>query len=131
MQGVVLQVGQGNHFERALMSGLEHHWRRNAGLGSLTPSTRTDTPSIARLEAGEAKLGARRHEVIAMINGEIQKHVGHHRAHSVTTKILSAGMTAAVAEKAREGVKATGLELATEDVFGLRGRHASSLGEFA
>jgi len=82
------------------MCSRQHELRRNACLQRFDPSCRAQTPPIARLQAGKAKLRVWRREIVAPGDTEIQKFAGHSDTNDVRTDVFIARVAAAVAIKA-------------------------------
>lgn len=113
---MIFQVGQGNHLQGTPVGRFQDHGRRNPRLRSLAPSAGADTPAITRLEARKSKLGPRRDEVVALVDGEAKKDVGHDGTDRVLAKVFLAGIAAAIAEEAGEWIDAAGGEWSAQDV---------------
>ena len=125
LEGVVLEVGQGEDLKGLFVSGLEHHWRGHACIGRLSPTACTDAPTVAGLESGEAKLRPRCAQIVSAMGRENQEGIGHDGTDCVTTKVFFAGVAAAVSEKASQRIKPAGLQFRAENIFGLNnGLHA-------
>lgn len=114
---VVLQIGQSNHLERLLMGRGQDHRRCHTGLSGLPPTTGADAPTISRLQAWESKLGPGRDQIVAMVDGEFEEGLGHHRTDRVAAEILRAGVAAAVTKKTREGFKTARLKFTAEHIL--------------
>lgn len=125
LEGVVLEVGQGENLKGLFVGGLEHHRRGHACIGRLSPTACTDTPTISCLEPGETKLRPRRTQIVATMGRKNQECVGHHSTDRVSPKVFFAGVAAAVSEKAGQGIEPAGLQLRAENIFCLNnGLHA-------
>lgn len=90
--------------------------RCRAVLFGLSPAIGTQAPAIARFQAGEAELGPRCDQVIAALTGKSEEGFGDTSAHRVRATVVSAGVTAAVAKKAGDGIGTAGLERLAKDV---------------
>ena len=99
-----------------------------ARLVRLHPPDGDHAPPVARLETGEAVLGARRAQVVAEVLLHLQEVGGHHRAHGVPAQVVGAAPAAPVAVEAGHRLGAAGLQWAAEHValLGGLGRHGGS-----
>jgi hypothetical protein len=102
--------------EDGLAGGFEDDGRGDLGLQGFDPARETDTPPIARLQAGKAHLGAGCREIVALGLAVFQKVGGQYRTDLVAARIAPEVVTQTVAQKARLRVGATGPEVGPEDV---------------
>jgi hypothetical protein len=118
--GVLEEDIEGDDIEGVLVGGFEDDGAGSAGALDLEPSGGADAPAVACLEAGKAVLGHGRGEIVAETGGLGQEGVGDDAADGVHAEIVRAGVAAAIAEEAGEGVGAAGFQGLAEDVL-LRG----------
>ncbi len=112
------ECGKRDDVEGAFVCGLQHYGRGDTRLEGFLPAQCAEAPLVARLEAGELELGARRDEVVATASGELEELGGHAGTDHVQAAVLPVGVAAAVAEEAGERVERAGLEVGAEDVAG-------------
>src|ERR1700744_1137924 len=113
---VLLERGQGNDLECALVCGREHDWRREAVLVGAQPVRRRDAPAVSWHETREAVLRHRRAQVVADAPLVLKELARHHRAAGVAAPVLWSGVAAAVPVEAGERVSSTWLKLAAEHI---------------
>src|SRR3954468_5502333 len=70
---VGLEVGQVGPLQGADVGGLQHDSRCLALAQRVAPPRRAEAPLVTGLEAGEAVLGSRGGEVVALLLGELQE----------------------------------------------------------
>jgi len=95
----------------------------------LEPAGRDHAPTIARPKPGEAILGSRRDQVVADLLLVGEERGSDHGAHGVATGILRSGTAAPVAVEAGQGVVATSLQMAVQDVLIDRHRFSFAPGD--
>ena len=98
--GVFFQQRQGNMFEGGLVGGGQDHDGCGPGLVGFLPAQRAQTPAVAGLESGKAKLRAGRAQVVALCLGEGQKFFGDLGTYGMQADIFPAGIAAAIPIKA-------------------------------
>jgi hypothetical protein len=98
------------------MGGLEINRWRYAMRERIFPSRHANTPFIARLETGEIPFRMRRHEIVAIEDGEIEKLARHLRANRMQPDIAGTGSAKAIAIKASERIAAATLQFSAEDI---------------
>src|ERR1700733_8381447 len=113
---VLLERGQGNDLQGALVGRREHDRRREAVLVGAQPVRRRDAPAVSWHETGEPVLRHRRAQVVADAPLVLKELAGHHRADSVTAAVRRSSVAAAVPVEAGERVSSTWLKLAAEHV---------------
>src|SRR5581483_1562534 len=91
--------------------------RRLARLPGLHPAQDVQAPAVAMLQAAEAQVGTRRHEVVALRHAVVEELARHLHAHEVRDAVLIVGRAAAVPEIAGERRIAAGPQLAAKDVL--------------
>ena len=99
------------------MGRFQHDFRRNAGVFGLGPARRAEAPAVAGLESGEAVFEAWCGEVVADAFAEGQKLFGDVTTDQVQSLIAGAGVAAAIAEPAGDGIDGAGFEICAEYVF--------------
>ena len=99
------------------MRGFQTNTSDDAGFEGFLPTFDTNTPGVARFEAGKTKLWTRGDQVIADHRLMLQKFLAHHHADSVLAVIFRAGVAFAVAIEAGERIGAAGLQDAAEYVL--------------
>jgi hypothetical protein len=117
-------------FEGVLMCRFKNDRAGSTGLLDLEPACRTDTPAIARLEAGKAKLRHRCAEVVAKSLGRVQKCPVDDAADSMDTVVFGAGLATACAIEAGHRLAPACVERLAENVLAavsdrFDGRHTS------
>src|SRR5437868_5402830 len=95
--GVFLQLVEGHDLQRYRMGRLENDLRRLAGVQRLLPASGAQAPTVAGLQPGEAELGHRRRQVVALALREGEELGGHDDANRVQAHVLAAGIAAGVA----------------------------------
>ena len=86
------------------MGGQEKHPWRASGHKGVLPTWRAQAPAVTGLEAGKAKLRARRGEIVAAGLREREKFGGEFHTHRVAAAVFFGGIAATIAEKAGEGL---------------------------
>jgi hypothetical protein len=110
------QVRQAAHLQGGQVRRFQQHGRRHADAPRLLPPGRAHAPAVARLEAGEADLRDRRHEVVAAGLAEGQEVRRDLHADHVQPVVLRSGVAAAVAEEAGERRDRAGQQRAAQHV---------------
>jgi hypothetical protein len=101
IDGESLEVSKRAVGQRALMCGAQDYARRLICVKCLLPPRCTQTPTVAWLEPGKAKVRHWRGKIIAPRFRKREKRISHHGTDRMTTDILPACVAAAVAIKAR------------------------------
>jgi hypothetical protein len=98
------------------MSGAQDYARRFICVECLLPPRCTQTPTVAWLEPGKAKVRHWRGKIIALRFRKRQKRISHHGTNRMTTDILSARVAATVAIKARHRFDGADIERLAEHI---------------
>jgi hypothetical protein len=104
-----LQFFQVHELEGGRMRRLQVHWRRDAGLQRLLPTSHAKAPAIALLQAGKVRM--RYDEVIAARAGEIEELLRHPGANRVQPRVAWTGAAVAIAVEARERIGAAAAQV--------------------
>ena len=121
--GVLEQDIEGDDLQGVLMGGFEDDLAGGSGLLDLQPASGADAPTVAGLEAGKAPVRVRGAEIIAEgLRGGEEGRIDD-AADGVLAAVFRAGVAAAVAVEAGEGLGAAGFERKAEDVFLLFAGH--------
>lgn len=115
---VSAQVFEGDKLQRMKVGGLKHDGWGFLHLQSLSPTTDTEAPMVAGLQAGEVKLGHGCGEVIAACSAEGEELFRHHGTDGVQTFVIRPGAAVAVAVEAGDGGVAAPLQGSSEDIGG-------------
>ena len=104
--------------EGVFVGGFKDDGAGGTGLVDLEPAGGADAPAVAGFKAGEAVLGRGGAEVVAELFAGFEELRGDDGADGVHAAIVRAGVAAAVAVEAGDGVGAAGLERLAENVAG-------------
>jgi hypothetical protein len=96
---VLLQFRKRRVFEHDLMGRRQHELRRRTRAARFNPAHCAQAPAVAWFEAGEAELGMRRGEIIAVRSAESKEFCRDADAYDVRADVFVAGVAAAIAEK--------------------------------
>ena len=99
------------------MSRFENNRTSGSSLLHLKPARRADAPTIAWFQAGEAKLGPGRAQIITELLGNSQKIFVQDAADGVDAKIVGSSLAAACAVEASHGLATAGLERLAENIL--------------
>jgi hypothetical protein len=116
VHGMLLEGGEWNDLERALISAGEDDVGRRAVFVRAQPVQCGHAPTVAWLEAREAVLRHRTHQVVADPALVLEERRRHDRAYCVASPILGAATTAPVAIEAGNWLEAARFQPATEYV---------------
>src|SRR5262245_22807381 len=111
-----LEVGERAVAERAFVRGAQDNAGRLTRLECFLPTRRTETPTVAGLQAGKAEFRHRGRKVVAAGFGEFEKRGGHDGADRVAAEVLSTRVAAAVAKKPGHRIDRAELEPVAEHV---------------
>jgi len=109
---------EGDDLEGGLVGGFEDDGAGCSGLLDLEPASGADAPAVAGAEAGESILRHWCGEIVAELPGDAEEVFGDDTADSVDAEVVRAGITAAVAIEAGDGIAAAELEWLAEHVAG-------------
>ena len=111
------KIAEARPFEGGDVRSEETNLWRTSGFECFLPPRRTKTPLITSLQTDESVFGMRCREIVASGFAERKKFVGHDGADRVDAHVFTAGVTTAVAVKARQGIEAAQLQLGAEHVL--------------
>src|SRR6266550_3341019 len=103
IQRETLEIGERAVAEGAFMSRPQDDTGCLARLQCFLPTWRTQTPTVAGLQAGKAEFWYRCRKIIAARFGKLKKHGSHDGADSVTADVPSTGIAAAVSKESCHG----------------------------
>ena len=102
------------------MGRFQIDWSSDFMVKRFLPAGHANAPFVAGLQAGKFPLGPRRHEIVTLQHGEIEKLTCHFRANGVQPDIAGTGLAETVTIKSRQRVTAAALQFCSEHI----GRHA-------
>lgn len=104
--------------ERSLMGGTQNHAGHFVCLECFLPSGRTQTPTIARLEACKAVFRHWSRQIIPARFGKFEKLGGHYDADCMAPNVLSPGVATAIPVKPGHGPDRADFQGLAEHVTG-------------
>src|SRR5436190_3200442 len=87
------------------------------------PASNADAPTIAGFQSWKAPFRHRRHQIVPIEDGEIEKFLGDFHADGVEPDVLRPGAAISVPIKSRHGIATTTTQFGAENV----GRHGDML----
>ena len=98
------------------MGGFHINRARHAGVYGLQPRSGANAPRVARLEAGEIEVRRWRYEVVALVQSELKKIVGHHTTDGMRATVVVVRVATTVAIPSGEGHLGTRLQGRTKNI---------------
>ena len=86
------------------MCAFQNHGRCHTNRKSFFPTHGTQAPLVALIKSFESELGSWRHQVITLLESEIQKILRDASANDMTSKILMVSLAATIPEKSSQWV---------------------------
>ena len=100
-----LQIGERTVVEGAFVRSPQNYAGRLARFERFLPARRTQAPTVARPQAGKAKLWRRRRKIIATGFGKVEELSSHDSADGMTADVFSTRLAAAVSEEPCQGLR--------------------------
>ncbi len=114
------QLFEADVLKARLVRSFQNHRGRHTRVKSLFPAKNTEAPFIACFQAGKTPFGMRSDEIIPARNRELEKLVGHDRAHGVPANVIRSGLAVAVAIEAGHWRRTADLQLTPENILWFR-----------
>lgn len=115
-QRVRLQLFQRDKLQRRGMRRFQIYRCRNAAFKRIFPTRHTHAPFIARLQPGKIPFRMRRHEIVAIEDGKIEKLPCQLRANGVLSHVVGPSMAKSIAKKSGERIAATRFQFGSENI---------------
>src|SRR4051812_18793216 len=111
-----LEFFQADELKCAGMRGLKIDRRRAAVIERGFPAGNAHAPFVARFQTGKSPFRPRRHQIVPVENGKIEKLARDLHAYRVQTDVVRTGAAVAVPVKSGYRVTATTFQFSSENV---------------
>jgi hypothetical protein len=119
---------QGDKFKSLLVRAFQYHGRCHTSRKGLFPPQGAQAPFIAMLQSFESVLRPWCHQIVALLESEIQEILRDAGANDMASMVLMVCLAAAISEKTCKRVIGTGHQFSTQHIEGLL-THGCALSE--